>query len=395
MTVLAILVFVRRLSGPLSQLVDAARRVQVGELDVDLPSPSSDEIGELTVAMEEMVRGLRERETIRDAFGRYVTQEVAEQVLSDPAAMRLGGVRRCVTILMSDLRGFTARSNQLEPEALVQLLNEYLGEMTASIVLHNGLIVEFIGDAILVLFGATGSSDDDALRACQCALDMHRRLDQMNTQLVARGTPRLQMGIGIHTGDVVVGNIGSEHRIKFGVVGDTVNTTARVESQTVGGQIFVSANTRQAVNADLSFGEAISTRVKGLAEPLWIHELQRADAAVDLVRLPFLHDHAVAHLYRIENKVVSEAFSPVDLTWDPSHGLQARSSDALQPLDDIMLVVWQEDGSRGHQLYCKVREVSGDGPYQNTLAVTAVTPTADTESDEALAVNSPSDTNDG
>ena len=225
--------------------------------------------------MHDMVTGLQERETIRAAFGRYVTEEVAEKVLADPEAMKLGGVRRRVTILMSDLRGFTARANRLQPEALISLLNWYLGEMSDAILEHDGLIVEFIGDAILVLFGATGSRDDDAERAARCALEMHNRLDKLNSKLLDQGINVLQMGIGVHTGEVIVGNIGSEHRVKFGVVGDAVNTTARVEALTVGGQVLLSQATCDELSGALQLGPPTSTRVKGLDEPLVIHELLR------------------------------------------------------------------------------------------------------------------------
>jgi class 3 adenylate cyclase len=376
LTVLAVLTFVRRLAKPLRSLVKAANRVRYGELDITLPPVTRDEIGQLTLAMSEMVAGLRERETIREAFGRYVTEEVAEKVLADPEAMRLGGVRRRVTILMSDLRGFTARSNQLDPEDLIHLLNEYLGEMTLAILANEGLIVEFIGDAILVLFGATGSRTDDAERAARCALEMHTRLDALNVALLGRGISVLQMGIGVHTGDVIVGNIGSEHRIKFGVVGDAVNTTARVEALTVGGQILVSESTGEGLSASLKRGPPATTRVKGLTKPLVVYELLRTRAAQTCIIPDTVTEATSATLYQMVNKTLSEEAVQVDIERVAIDRLFIRTPVPLAAFEDVLVVIGdQGDGSGLVRMYCKVVEGSHTDVgevHDRTLIVTAV-----------------------
>jgi len=273
LAVLAALVFAHRLSRPLVRLTLAAERVREGDLNVELKAHTRDEIGRLTETMGEMVKGLRERALIQDAFGRYVTREVAEQVLSNPDGLALGGSLQTVTILMSDLRSFTPRAAGMTPPELVALLNRYLGHMSEVILHHDGLIVEFIGDAILVLFGAPNPQPDDAERAGRCALEMQTRLDALNRELVAAGISELQMGIALHTGEVVVGNIGSEHRVKYGVVGDAVNRTSRIEGVAAAGQVVISSHTRTALGEAGVVGPAQVVHVKGIAEELHLYLL--------------------------------------------------------------------------------------------------------------------------
>jgi adenylate cyclase len=182
---------------------------------------------------------------IRKVFGRYLTNEVVANLLENPEALKLGGERRKITILTSDLRGFTAISEQLPPEEVVKILNVYLHNMADVIGKYYGTIDEFMGDGILVLFGAPTAREDDAVRAVACAVDMQLAMDNVNEKMTDWGLPLLEMGIAINTGEVVVGNIGSETRTKYGIVGSHVNLTYRIESYTVGGQIFISESTFQ------------------------------------------------------------------------------------------------------------------------------------------------------
>ena len=185
----------------------------------------------------------------RQTFGRYLSDEVVATLLDQPEALTLGGEKRKVTLLMSDLRGFSTISERRPPETVVEILNIYLGRMADVITDYYGTIDEFIGDAILVIFGAPILREDDALRAVACAIDMQRAMAGVNTQLAERGLPKLEMGIGINTGEVVVGNIGSLKRTKYGVVGSHVNLTARIESYTVGGQVLTTESTLDAAGA--------------------------------------------------------------------------------------------------------------------------------------------------
>jgi class 3 adenylate cyclase len=173
---------------------------------------------------------------IRKTFGRYVSDEVASSVLESPDGLELRGEKRRVTIMMTDLRGFTALTESLSPVEVVAILNNHLGKMAEIITNWNGTIDEFIGDAILAFFGAPTMREDDAERAAACALEMQCAMEQVNAENRRQGLPDVEMGIGIATGDVIVGNIGSEHRTKYAAVGTPINLAARVESYSRAGR---------------------------------------------------------------------------------------------------------------------------------------------------------------
>ena len=183
------------IARPLRELAQLARRIRHGELDVTIVPRSRDEIGVLTGAMVEMAGALRDRDFIREAFGRYVSPELAERYMQDREALKLGGEVREVAMLMSDLRDFSELSERLGPAAMIGLLNGYLARMTPVITQHQGTIVEFIGDAIFVLFGAPFSRADDAERTVRCAVAMQTTLAAMNDEGRRRGLPELRMGI--------------------------------------------------------------------------------------------------------------------------------------------------------------------------------------------------------
>jgi PAS domain S-box-containing protein len=186
---------------------------------------------------------------IRETFGRYLTDEVVATVLESPTGMQMGGEKRKVTMLMADLRGFTSLSERLAPERVVAILNRYLTSMVAIIKQYQGTIDEFIGDAIFVLFGAPIWQEDDAQRAVACAVQMQLAMASVNEHNKEDDLPEVEMGIGVHTGQVVAGNIGSPERAKYGVVGSHVNLTSRIQSFTTGGQILISETTRREVGA--------------------------------------------------------------------------------------------------------------------------------------------------
>ncbi len=264
----------RRVTGPVAALTAGVTRVAEGDLSQSLPVRSRDEVGLLTRAFNAMLDGLRQRDFIRDTFGRYVSPEIARTVLESPGGLQLGGEKREVTILMSDLRGYTRLVEEADPAVVVQLLNGYLGRMTEIIIEHGGTIDEFIGDAIFAIFGAPLPHADHAERAAGCALAMQLAMAEVNARHASRGLPRLEMGIGLNTGEAVVGNIGSEKRTKYGVVGNTVNLAARVEGCTVGGQVLLSASTYERLCEVAEVGPPLPVEVKGLREPLLLYELR-------------------------------------------------------------------------------------------------------------------------
>src|SRR5215475_1771544 len=210
----------------------------------------------------------RRSQFIRETFGRYVSEEVVTQLLDAPEGLELGGAKRKVTILMSDLRGFTTLAECLEAQEVMRFLNRYLEAMVDVILAYRGTIIEILGDGLLVLFGAPLSRDDDAERAVACALAMQLRMDDTNAPNRRLGLPDVEMGIGIHTGEVVVGNIGSQQRTKYGVVGSAVNLTARIESYTTGGQILISPTTYAETAALLTVSHQLTVAPKGVAAPI-------------------------------------------------------------------------------------------------------------------------------
>lgn len=221
-------------------------------------------------ALSELERSNR---FIRATFGRYLSDEVVEALLDQPEGLRLGGEQRHLSLLMADLRGFTALSESLGAADVVHMLNNYLGTMTEVVQAHGGVIDEIIGDALLVLFGAPLPRPDHADRALACALAMQCAMAGVNAWNRARGLPRLEMGIGVNTGEVVVGNIGSERRSKYAAVGRQVNLTGRIESFTHGGQVLISEAARRAASCTLTLGDSRTIEAKGLDTPLRIHAL--------------------------------------------------------------------------------------------------------------------------
>jgi adenylate cyclase len=224
--------------------------------------------------VDQLVGALEMRNAfIRSTFGRYLSDDVVATLLETPQGLRLGGERRSVTILMADLRGFTAMTRDMSPEQVMRVLNTYLGRMTEIINRHRGTIDEFIGDAILALFGAPTAAGDDAERAVLCALEMQNAMNDVNEQLSRDCLPLVEMGIGLNTGEVVAGNIGSEARTKYGIVGSHVNLTGRVESFAVGGQIMLTEATRVAAGPAVRTGKTVALNAKGFREPVVVHEL--------------------------------------------------------------------------------------------------------------------------
>ena len=279
----------RWIARPLVQLAEQARRIRRGNLDVTLVPQSRDEIGVLTRAMNDMARALRDRDFVREALGRYVSPDLAERCLRDRDTLRLGGELKQVAMLMSDLRGFSALSERLGAEAMIDLINRYLGRMTPIILEHGGTINEFIGDAILVLFGAPFERPDDALRAARCALAMQAAMADLNAENARLGLPVLSLGIGIHTGVVVAGNIGSKEHVKYGVVGPAVNLTSRIQHLAHGGQVLLSSAALARVRGAVRVGPALEAGVKGVSAPVVVQPLLgMLDARVAVAPAPEL-----------------------------------------------------------------------------------------------------------
>lgn len=266
--------------GPLvaaiRKLSSAAVRVARGEYGQPLPVRSRDEVGRLTQSFNDMVAGLQERDFISNTFGRYVDPEIARELLRRPEAARLGGEKRQVVILFSDLRDFTPLAEVLSPEDTIHLVNRHFSRMIEIIQDHRGIIVDFLGDAILFFMDPLDGPLAPAVRqGVRCALEMQEAVRQMNVAEIKY--PPLQMGIGLHAGEVVVGNVGSESRAKYGIIGAAVNLTNRIQGQAHGGEVVLSAAAYQLTGDSLKIKRTIQTHLKGIHDPVTLYVVEGAE----------------------------------------------------------------------------------------------------------------------
>ncbi len=291
---------------------------------------------------------------------------------------------------MSDLRGYTRFAEQGDPARVMDVLNEYLARMTDIIVQHGGTINEFIGDAVFAVFGAPLAHPDHAERAAACALGMQRAMADLNRQHAASGLPRFEMGIGVNTGEAVVGNIGSEQRAKYAVVGSAVNIAARVEGATVGGQVFITATTYEAIPDLAEVSAPMAVEVKGLSEPLRLYELRalRGAYAQDAVSEESGEEVQVSLPIRywiIEGKIVGPERPPGEVVRLGRRAIVARFDAALTPLTNVRFRLARPDpGWESADIYGKVVATERDGAGSLTrIRFTSVTD-ADAEAIGAL-----------
>ena len=207
-------------------------------------------------------------ELLSKTFGQFLSDEIVQELLDTPDGLAPGGKKRTVTIMMSDLRGFTAMSERMEAENLITMLNQYLGVMTDIIQKRGGTIIEFIGDGIMAIFGAPRLSETHASDAVAAALEMQAAMTEVNRWNAKKDFPYLEMGIGLDCGEVIVGNIGSEKRMKYGAVGSHVNLCGRIESYTTGSQVLISPNVRSRIEATLCIEKEMTVLPKGASEEM-------------------------------------------------------------------------------------------------------------------------------
>ncbi|MFO7715024.1 adenylate/guanylate cyclase domain-containing protein [Desulfosarcina sp.] len=304
---------------------------------------------------------------IKETFGRYLSHKIVDEILESPDGRRIGGRRQTVTVLMSDLRGFSDLSDSRDPEAMVRILNRYLEAMTQVIERYDGVIDEFIGDAILTVFGIPEEKDDDPARAVACALAMQQTLAHLNRDLVADNLPPLEMGIGINTGPVVVGNLGSETRTKYGIVGSVVNVASRIESNTVGGQVLVGEATFALVGQLVKAQPPMTVMMKGLKRPLVCYAVTAigppyrvhfsVEAPVPLleIRLPF-------QLWQLEDKKVVAGPITGETRQFSGAAFVVTAQVELAALTNVkLLFTFCQDAHCFSDIYAKVVDVENSG----------------------------------
>jgi adenylate cyclase len=264
----------RSVAEPLGRLQAAMGEVERGRLDVHCPVVSNDEIGTLTEGFNHMVRGLAERALLREAFGKYVSEEIRDEILA--GRITLEGEPREVTILFADIRDFTPWVEASDPREVVRDLNAYFTEMETAIRTHGGLVVQYIGDEIEAVFGAPVARAGHAGQAVRAALEMRRRLAAWNAARTRAGRVPLRNGIGIHTGTVLAGNIGSADRLSYALVGDSVNLASRLQGLTkeLHADVLVSGATRARLeDRDLPLTPLPAVKVKGRTAEVEVYAL--------------------------------------------------------------------------------------------------------------------------
>jgi len=282
MTVAALIT--SRLSRPVRSLAAAMRDVQQGNLNIQLPVGSTDEVGRLTDSFNFFVKELRSKEQMKQTFGKYIDPRILEHVLAQPGAETVAGGRRYMTVLFADLVGFTSLSERLTPLLMVTLLNRHFELQALAVQEHHGVVDKFVGDSVMAFWGPPFvKPEEHPVLACRAAQAQLTALDTLRRELpditgLRRDLPAIDLCIGVCTGEVVVGNIGSDNTRSYTVIGDTVNVTARLEraNRIYGTQILVGETTAQAIGSQFEIREIDTISVKGKTETTRIFELMSA-----------------------------------------------------------------------------------------------------------------------
>lgn len=258
----------REVTRPLYNLRASIDRIGKGDFSTPSTANGSVEFSEMAAAINAMAAGLRERETVKRAFSGYISRQVLEQITSKGELPALKGERRRITVLFCDIRGFTPMAEGMRPEEVVELLSEFLSHMVDVILRNQGTIDKFLGDGMMVIFGAPNDDPHQEEHAVQAALDMQSELGRLTTAWEEQGRRSFKMGIGINSGPAVVGNIGSQEHMEYTAIGDTVNLAARLETATkdLGADIVVSEHTHSAVRPLFQWRSLGDVQVKGRAE---------------------------------------------------------------------------------------------------------------------------------
>ena len=297
---------------------------------------------------------------LSETFGRFLSDEIVKQLLETPDGLALGGKKKELTVMMSDLRGFTAMSERMPAQDLLSMLNHYLGEMTMVIQKYGGTIIEFIGDGIMAIFGAPAPSNVHAEQAVAAAVEMQASMEDINHWNTAHGFPELLMGIGINTGDMIVGNIGSEKRTKYGVTGANVNLCGRIESYTIGGQVLIAPSTRSMISAEIEISSEMKVMPKGVSEPITLSCVCGVGAPYDVhYRMKVVPKRKLSSGYevnfcRVKGKHTSNDVLTACITEISSAGALITSEAEIAVFDNIEIDI-------GEKLFAKVIETSDKG----------------------------------
>lgn len=274
LAIIGALILAKKITGPLFRLIEGIEKVSKGDFNVKVLISTGDEIEQLSHSFNQMTLGLQERETIKDIFRRYASDQVVGKILEGKVKPTLSGELKTVTVLFSDIRMFTAMSSKLTPEKTVYLLNRYFTAMTDVVISNEGFIDKFTGDEMMVVFGAPIEQPDHIEKAVKTALQMLEKLESVNETLQKEGCPKIEIGIGINSGEAIAGNIGSEKRMAYTVIGQDVNLASRLVSIAGKGEIILSQAAFHKVKHMIQAQEEIVT-LKGVEQSLTIYRYKK------------------------------------------------------------------------------------------------------------------------
>jgi class 3 adenylate cyclase len=318
---------------------------------------------------------------LKEMFGRYLSTEVMNSLIENPSALELGGEKRKVTVMMTDLRGFTAIAERLEPERVVQMLNLYFEIMVEVVLKYNGTINEIIGDALLIIFGAPQEMPDRTQRAIACSIDMQNAMAQVNEENRLKALPELEMGIGLNETEVIVGNIGSSKRSKYTVIGSGVNITSRIESYTVGGQILISESVRKQTGEILRIDSQQNVFPKGSEIPLKIYEVGGIAGSYNLIlegkdsALVTLAQQIPIRYHVLEGKHVGRERLQGNVIRLSIKSIEIALNEQIELLTNLKMDLGDVgDGLPGNDFYGKVIKRLGKDGYTHVVRFTSISP---------------------
>ncbi|MBI5586906.1 MAG: HAMP domain-containing protein, partial [Deltaproteobacteria bacterium] len=258
---------------PIFRLFKGTKEIALGNFDYRIPDKSNDEMGDLVRSFNKMASELKEKELHKGIFSRYVSPQVADEILKEPERIRLGGERREVTVFFADIRDFTALSRKMLPEETVEILNRYFTLITEIIFRFNGTVDKFIGDAVMGVFGSPIRNETHLEHGVKAAAAIKKALEVVNRSRRSKGLVPLQMGLGVDSGEVIVGNMGSKSRMEFTAVGDSVNIASRLADLARGGEIIISESVYGSIKDNVIAEPMHAMVIKGFEHPLTLYSL--------------------------------------------------------------------------------------------------------------------------
>lgn len=369
----------------MSDVKNEAKGLKLGAVDY-IAKPISPSILRARVKNHLALRQAREElkkqnRFIKKIFGRYLSHDVVKNILETPDGLKIGGERREVSIMMTDLRGFTALCGRLPPEDVMTILNTYIGVMIQIILRYGGTLVEIIGDGLFIVFGAPVFHKDHALRAVACAIEMQKAMPEVNQKNMALGGPETEMGIGINTGEVVVGNIGSEMRMRYSFVGNAVNLAARIESYTVGGQILVSESTKTVCDPVLKTEGQRDVLPKGIKGPVTVYEVTGIGGAYNLylpkkeLQMAVPDPPLTITFCTVEDKNAGKDICSAKVLMIGTEGMRIETGQPISVLSNIKITLSDFKGKEiSDALYAKVIHAESSNRY--VFKFTSVPPEA-------------------